>query len=306
MEPTDQSTVTETPLVEPAPTPAPTPTKKSRAAGLFLDFILIATTASLLAGSAWYLNKQMKSYHIPTALELAMEENAKLSQLQQTLEEGAFKADQQNRLNQHFTQLQQQLDKVDEAVSKKKGQIDTAKRKILALQHQIRQSDREARNIARNQLMPGMMLGVIKTKKGTVYNGAVIRGLEGKRITIRHDSGQARFDVSLLQTENLPILARYGLGLDNLVDMSDFSSTQELTPNDAEKNNEQKKEEQAQKNQSVSKKPETRTRSFASYDPKPGLPVVDSTRQKTSGGSADMSSPSNVNIWDAPDDPLPL
>ncbi len=274
---------------------APTISRKARWGNLLLDAALVAMTASLIGGSAWYLNQQLKAYHIPTALELAMEESNKLSEIQMNLEEKAFRADKNTRLKLRFKQLQDKLSQLDKEVAKKKEAVKTAQGQILAQQHKIRQADRDARSLARNQLIPGMMVGVIRTKNGQVYNGAIIRGIEGKKITVRHDSGQARFSLNLLETESLPAIVRYALGLDDLVDTSDFQYSEEAKPKA------KKKEQPVAKS-----KGRIVTQSFANYDPKPGVPVLDSSRQIPASNSGDVPASNNINAWDAPDAPLPL
>ncbi len=297
---TEPSPVVETPQekeVAPVLT-AKKPSKKARFGNFCLDLLLVAITASLIGGSAWYLNKQLKTYHIPTALELAMEENAKLAQIQQQLEEEAFRADRNKRLNLRFKQLQDKLTQLDQEVTKKKSALETAKGQILATQHKIRQADRDARNLSRNQLLPGMMVGVIRTKNGQVYNGAIIRGIDGKKIIVRHDSGQARFNLNLLETDTLPALVRYALGLDELVDTSDFEQSPAPKAQDKSKKTSEAKTAQS--------KGRIVTQSYANYDPKPGVPVLDSSRQTKASNTGDATAPSSAGAWDAPDAPLPL
>ncbi len=283
-----------------APTPAKA-SKKARFGNFCLDFLLVAMTASLIGGSAWYLNKQLKAYHIPTALELAMEENSKLAQMQQKMEEEAFRADRNARLNLRFKQMQDKLSQLDQEIAKKKSALESAKGQILAVQHQIRQADRDARNLSRNQLLPGMMVGVIRTKNGQVYNGAIIRGIEGKRITVRHDSGQARFNLNLLETDTLPALVRYALGLDDLVNTSDFETSSETSTK-------AKSSPEPETKTAKASTPKGRivTQSYANYDPKPGVPVVDTSKQTKSSNTAEAPTPSYTDTWDAPDAPLPL
>ncbi len=284
--------------MKPEVTPEVKPSKKARFGSFCLDFALVAMTASLIGGSAWYLNKQLKTYHIPTALELAMEENTKLAQKQQELEEEAFLADRNKRLKLLFKQMQDKLTQLDQEVAKKKGELKSAQGQILACQHQIRQADRDARNLAINQLLPGMMVGVIRTKNGQVYNGAIIRGIDGKKITVRHDSGQARFNLNLLETNSLPPIVRYALGVDKLVDTSDFISSPETKPTEKAAPKEAAKTAQ--------NRGRIVTQSYASYDPKPGVPVVDSARQSKTSNTGNATAPSSAGSWDAPDDPLPL
>lgn len=281
--------------------PVTKPSKKARFGNFCLDFLLVAMTASLIGGSAWYLNKQLKAYHIPTALELAMAENAKLAKIQHDMEEEAFRSDKSARLKLRFKNLQDQLTQLDQEIGKKKAALDAAKGKILASQHQIRQADRDARNLARNQLLPGMMVGVLRTKNGQVYNGAIIRGIDGKKIIVRHDSGQARFNISLLETDSLPALVRYALGLDELVDTSDFEQGQEPEEKPKSKRNKKDKSPNTAQNRG-----RIVTQSYANYDPKSGVPVLDSSRQTKTSNTADAPAASNIDAWDAPDAPLPL
>lgn len=308
METTQQSPEPEVKKVAPETSAPNRPKKKSTWGGTFLDLSLVLITAGLIGGSAYYLHQHLKDYHIPTALELAMEENAKLIKLQLSLEQEAFRADTETRLKQRFDELQTQLGQIDSAVKDKGSALDSARGKILALQHEIRQEDKNARSFARNQLIPGMMVGVIRTKRGHVYNGAIIRGIENKKITVRHDSGQARFDLNLLELDSLPTIVRYAIGVDNLIDTSDFQSTSSLNPKStvpAKAAQETPKAEKIEK--TVRAKPKVVSQSYASYDPKPGVPVLDS-KQRTSSSSSNNSTgmPNNTAVWDAPDAPLPL
>lgn len=283
-------------------------TKRGKFLSALTDLCLIAMTAGVIGGGAWYLNAQMKQYHIPSPLELAMAENQKLAEKQQALEEESFKADEQSRLRERYASLQKQLQEVNQATNDKLAKLESSEGNILALQHEIRQADRDARNVARNQLLPGMMIGVIRTKKGQVYNGATIRGIDGKLITIRHDSGQSRFNMNLLVTESLPTIVRYAFGLEELVDTSDFQSS-----DDASDSNKSSKKPVAKTRTPSTAKATTstsvKTRSFASYDPAMGVPVVDGTSPEPSTSSSSNTgyvAPAPTNGWSAPSDPLPL
>lgn len=307
-----------TPAPEPSPTPTPTPKPAPAPAqsGGFLrvltDLCLVAMTAAVIGGGAWYLKGEMERYHIPSPLELAMQENEKLSLKLQELEEAAFKADEQSRLRERYAQLQKQLQLVKQATQDKEAKINEANQKILALQHEIRSADRDARSLARNQLLPGMMVGIIRTKKGQVYNGAIIRAIDGKLITVRHDSGQARFNMNLLVTESLPPIVRYAFGLVELVDTSDFQSADGAS----EPQKSTKKKPASPKPASTTRvkpKSDVTTHSFASYDPAIGVPVVDGNTPTPSAGSGtgagsgyQAPAPVNTSGWAAPDDPLPL
>lgn len=292
----------------PVPVPAPAPAAKSgRLLNALTDLCLVAMTAAVIGGGAWYLNEQMKLYNIPSPLELAMQENEKLAQKQQSLEKESFLADEQSRLRERYAMLQKQLQEVNQATSDKLAKLEASQGNILALQHEIRQADRDARNMARNQLLPGMMVGVIRTKKGQVYNGAIIRGIDGKLITIRHDSGQARFNMNLLVTESLPTIVRYAFGLEELVDTSDFQSSDAPSSKKTSKPTTTSKPSPAAQTKTVTS---VQTHAFASYDPAPGVPVVDGTTPAPSTGNSSPApayqAPAPTNGWSAPSDPLPL
>lgn len=268
--------------------------KRSGKLDFLLDATLVLSTLAVIVGTAFYLNTQLKRYYIPSPMEIALKENTALGEKLQDLETLAFRADEQNRLNQRHEDLQSQLYKMKETRRAKLAEIEKVEGQVFALQHQLRQADKDARNLARHQLLPGMVLGTVQTRKGQVYTNSVVRTVESNRITLRHDEGQARFELDLLVTDSLPALARYALGIDELVDMSDF---QEMDPAAAKPAPSATTEKPAAPVSKVT----------TSYDPKPNKPILDtsSTPLKSSNATGIPSGPA-PDTWDAPDAPLPL
>ena len=195
--------------------------KRRNWSGAALDCTLVLALAAVLGGGAWYVNKSMQQFRVPTPMEIAMAEHTDLSKRRDALEERARKADEQLRLRKRDAALDSRLGKLNRQIADKQESINSLHSRVLALQHEIRQEDKTSRSVAKG-LLPGLPIGDAVTTSGKRYNNAVIHRLEGNLITLRTPEGQTRFPVTQLVKDKLPDIARYAFGLDDMVDMSDF------------------------------------------------------------------------------------
>lgn len=289
-----------TPEDKPAPAPeavappAQPEKKKGGFAAAFFDFILVMLLLGAIGGGAWYLHQQMELYRVPSPLELAQAEHLELCKQHEQLQDAAYKADEALHMRERITHLELQIDDVKRQLAEHKQGIEAERGRIHSLQREIRQEDKTSRGVAKNLLI-GLPVGNVSTTNGRVYPNAIIHRLEAGRITLRTPQGQVRFPVAQLVKDNLPDMARYAFGIDDMVDMSDF----EATPgNPAPKKRRQGK--------IISpRKPSTQV-TEPSYEPAPGAPVVDAPAQPATITVEPGLTPEDDGAWQAPEGALPI
>lgn len=275
----------------------PSTPKKDRA-GLVLDSLLVIMLAGALGGGAWYLNHELKQYRVPGPMEQAAKDHVELCRTRDALQEKAYHADEQLHLRKRLSNLAMRSSELQRRLAEKKQVMDTQHQKVLAVQHDIRQEDRSFRTVAKG-LLPGMAIGTATTTTGRTYHNAVIRRLEGGRITLRMPEGQTTFPVNQLVKDNLPDLARYAFGQADMVDMSDFEVTADQP------------KPKVRKGKLITTKAPAKEENAApkDYEPAAGAPVVDTDANKTStwtseGEDAPTSVPADS--WKAPEGELPF
>lgn len=294
----DESSATEIAAGTPAESepPAASPCKRDFA-GLALDTLLVLMLAGALGGGCWYLNNELEKYRVPSPMETAAQENIKLSQKREELQAAAYAADEQLHKRRRLSSLAQRSTELKNRIEEKKRVIETQHQKVLAVQHDIRQEDKSFRTVAKG-LLPGMPIGDAGTTTGKTYRNAVIRRLEGGRITLRMPEGQTTFPVNQLVKDTLPDFARYAFGLDDMVDMSDFEVTAEQP------------KPKARKGKLIPAKKPAETDGLKDYDPASGAPVVDTEANKTTTwtgeGEDAPGEPSPRDTWKAPEGELPF
>lgn len=287
----------EEPASEAADT-APSAAPKKDRSGLVLDCLLVLLLAGALGGGAWYLNRELAQYRVPSPMEMAAQENIELCKEREELQEKAYHADEQLHLRKRLSNLAMRSSELQRRIEEKKQIIETQHRKVLAVQHDIRQEDKSLRSVAKG-LLPGMSIGTATTTSGRTYHNAVIRRLEGGRITLRMPEGQTTFPVNQLVKDTLPDLARYAFGQADMVDMSDF----EVTPDQPKP--------KARKGKLITTKAAEQTADTApkDYEPAAGAPVVDTDANKTStwtGEGDDSPEDTAAGSWQPPSGDLPF
>lgn len=304
--PTETEEDTETEATEETPaekaeetaTELPSKPKKDRA-GLVLDCLLVLLLAGALGGGAWYLNRELEQYRVPSPMEMAAQENVELCKERESLQEAAYHADEQLHLRKRLSNLAMRSSELQRRLAEKKQVIETQHQKVLAVQHDIRQEDKSFRSVAKG-LLPGMSVGTATTTTGKTYHNAVIRRLEGGRITLRMPEGQTTFPVNQLVKDNLPDLARYAFGQADMVDMSDFEVTADQPKPKVRKGKLISAPTPAQNGADNAPK---------DYEPAAGTPVVDTDANKTStwtGESEDTPAENAGGSWQPPAGDLPF
>ena len=280
------------PAVEPAAEPAPQPAgkQKSRWGSILFDSVLVLALVGIIGGGAWYLHQQLNTYRVPTPLELAQAEHLELCQQQAQLQDTAYKADEQLHLRERLTRLDLQLAEVRRSIDEHKRALANERDRVLAVQREIRQEDKSSRGVARSMLI-GLPIGHASRSNGKVYPNAVIHRLANGRISLRTATGPVTFPLGQLVKENLPDMARYALGLDDMVDMSDFT---------AEKGHTAPKPRKGKLIQP--RRPSTRVEPPASYEPEPAAPVVNTDAPPT----PILVEPGTDSTWQAPEGALPI
>lgn len=268
--------------------------KKGGWGAVLVDGLLVVLLLGALGGGAWYVHQQMEQYRVPSPLELAKAEHLELCKQHEQLQDAAYKADEQLHMRERITHLDIQIDDVKRQMAEHRQGIEAERGRIFSLQREIRQEDKTSRGVARNLLI-GLPIGNVSTTNGRAYANASIHRMEAGRITLRTPQGQVRFPLSQLVKDNLPDMARYALGIDDMVDMSDFEAAPgEPTP---------KKHRQGKI--ITPRKPSTQV-AEPNYEPAPGAPVVDAPAQP-SVITVEPGLPSEEDdAWQAPEGALPI
>lgn len=268
--------------------------KKGRAAGILFDTLLVLILLGALGAGAWYTKQQLDVYHVPTPLELAQAEHLELCKQHQQLQDAAYKADEQLHMRERITNLDLQLSECSRKIQEIKQNINIENERVLAIQREIIQEDKTSRSVAKSLLI-GLPIGNASTTNGRVYPDAIIHRIESGRITLRTPNGQVRFPLSQLVKENLPDMARYAFGLDDMVDTSDF----ELPSG--------KKAGKRRQGKLISpRKPSTQVQE-PSYEPESKGPVVNT--QAPQQGAINVQPeliPDEQGTWEAPQGELPI
>lgn len=269
--------------------PAAKTGQKTSKGGVLLDTLLVLALLGSIGAGAWYVTEELNKYRVPTPMELAQAEHLELCKQHEELQEAAYQADEQLHMRERLSSLELQIADTKRQIAERKRSLEDEHTRMLALQREIRQEDKTSRAVARNLLI-GLPIGNASTTTGKAYPDAVIHRLEGNTITLRTPYGQSRFPLSRLVKDNLPDIARYALGIDDLVDMSDFEAAPRrhrkgklITP----------------------RKPSTQI-TEPSYEPESGAPVVDT--QKPAGITVEAGglTPEDDGSWQAPTAPLPI
>lgn len=271
-------------------------------AAILLDAFLIILLIGVIGCGGYYLKKELDRYRVPSAMEIALEENHQLSLKRESLQADYYHADEQIHMRKTLARLNSQLDGIKHDISLLEGSIEDQKNNILALQHEIRQADTDSRSVARS-LLPGMAIGTATTTTGkSIRNAFIYRLVNNKTIDIRSNEGQVRVPIKDLVKDSLPPMARYAFGLDDLVDMSDFGLQAPAALAAPAKL-------VAPKADPAPTKPAAG--GMADYEPAAGAPVVDTDANKTSttGTPEDPVTPANTSFpdsWQAPTGDIPL
>lgn len=300
---------------EPAPTPAPDAKeakevkpqpapaedkaegRKKKSGGwgaAFFDTLLVMALMGALGGGAWYVHQQLQAYHIPSPQEIAQNEYLELCKQHEQLREAAYKADEQLHMTGRLNFLERQLAEIKGRIEAEQRGIANEKSRIQALQREIRQEDKTARSIARGMLI-GLPIGNVSTTNGRAYANATIHRMEGGRITLRTQNGQVCFPTSLLVKDNLPDMARYAFGLDDMVDMTDFVA--------ADGSPEPRKR---RKGRLITPRKDSQQAGEPKYEPESGAPTVDTGKRNHHNAEVEGLLPGADASWQAPQEALPI
>ncbi len=290
---------TKAPEKEDKPEPKEPTAKEKKQYGAFsvlFDTLLVVILLAILGAGGWYIKRQMDIYRVPSAMEIALQENQRLQRERAELIEAYNLADEQIAMQTSLNHLRNELGKILSECSAIEQSIANNKNSILAMQHQIRTADREYHSIALS-LLPGMSIGDAATTRGSSsLRDAYIYRVQGQMITLRSPEGQITIPIRNLVKTNLPRLARYAFGEEELVDMSDFDSNGSTPAGTIQ---------QAPPTQS-SPTPQPAAPTSQSYEPTSGAPVVDTTSGSTISAPEESSSGRSVEAWVPTEGELPF
>lgn len=279
-EPTAEKAETVPPTPEIDKTKNPPGEAKRGKWAVFFDALLVTLLLAILGFGGYYIKVKMDEYRVPSPMDIALQENARLQRERDAMVDAYYKADEQLLMLKSLEHLDNELSKVQDECVGIEQSIAENKDKILALQHEIRTTDSEYRSVALS-LLPGMAIGDAVTNRGRALKDAYIYRLEGNLITLRSHEGQIRIPTRQLIKKDMPRLARYAFGEEYLVDMSDFDA-----------NGEASQKKSAPKKQEAPKEEMPRVTVRTDYEPVSGAPVVDTsagatiTAPQTGGGNS--------------------
>ena len=248
-----------------APAPAKPAVEKLRWQDVLLDTLLVTLVVAVLGGGGYFIKVQRDKYRVPGAVEQMNARCLELCQQREKLQDEANHADEQLHMRRKLVALEEKLRQFSEETAERTAAITEQQNRVLALQHEIRRADKEARSVARG-LMPGLYVGDVTTTRGKLYSEATISRVEGKSVSLRTPYGAASLPISELVKDNLPDIALYALGLIDLVDMRDFSANGSATFTPP-----------ANKLRTPPRRPAATAP--ADYEPTPTGPVVDTASQ---------------------------
>lgn len=285
---------TKAPEKEDKSAPKETTSKEKKNPGAFsilFDTLLVIILLAILGVGGWYIKQQMDIYRVPTAMEIALQENQRLQRERAELIEAYNLADEQIAMQTSLSHLRNEQGKILSECAAIEQSIANNKNNILAMQHQIRTADREYHSIALS-LLPGMSIGDATTTRGSSsLRDAYIYRVQGQMITLRSPEGQITIPIRNLVKTNLPRLARYAFGEEELVDMSDFDNNGN-TP--------------ASTTQPAPAAPQPAAPRSQSYEPASGAPVVDTTSGSTISAPEETTSGRSVEAWVPTEGELPF
>lgn len=264
---------------------------KAKWLGLLLDTSLVCLVVGVLAGGGYYVKTQWDQYRVPTALEMVNQQCLELCAQREQLQDAYNHADEQLLMRRRVADFDNRLRQFSEQAAQLSASIAEQKKMVLALQHEIRRADREARGATRGML-PGLQVGDVSTTRGKVYNNATISRIEGNRISLRTPYGAATVPVRELVKDNLPDMVLYALGIIDLVDMSDFTTTGEAPNSPQPKNNKLRTEVKPLRS--------------ADYEPRSAGAVLDTNANRSSTPTLPTSPRPAGDVWQAPEGDLPL
>ena len=281
-------------------TPAPVQEKEKSPRGekrskwaIFFDVILVALLLAVLGFGGYYIKIKMDEYRVPSAMDIALQENARLQRERDSMVDAYYKADEHILMLKSLEHLDRELSKVQDECAGIEQSIAENKDKILALQHEIRTTDSEYRSVALS-LLPGMAIGDAVTNRGKALKDADIYRLEGNLITLRSHEGQIRIPTRQLIKKDMPRLARYAFGEEDLVDMSDFDAN-----GDAPQKNSSTQKKAAPKEET----PRVTVRT--DYEPTSGAPIVDTSAGATIAAPQPAGA-NSLNVWVPTEGELPF
>ena len=274
-----------------APAPAPAPEKKKTSGwGIFFDTVLVLLLLGVIGTGAWFITQELEKYRVPPPMELAQAEHLELCKQHEQLQDAAYRADEQIHMRQRIDSLDQQIADTRRQIAERRKAIADEHSRLIALQREIRQEDKTSRAVAKNLLI-GLPIGNAATTNGKAYPNAVIHRLEPGYITLRTPYGQSRIALSRLVKDNLPDIARYAFGIDDMVDMSDFESAPR---------------KHRQGKLITPRKPSTKVQE-PSYEPESGAPVVNTQAPQSATITVEPGPAQEDDAnWEAPTAPLPL
>ena len=256
--------------------------KKGGFFAILFDTLLVLILLAVLGCGGYYIKQQMDLYRVPTPMEMALQENARLQKQHDELTEAYYRADEQIAMNKSLAHLNGELGRLQNECNKLQTSIDTQQNNVLAMQHEIRTADKESRAIA-SSLLPGMSIGNATTTRGKSLNDAYIYRLEGKLIVLRSPEGQIRVPIRELIKKDMPKMARYAFGEEDLIDMSDFDTAVDTTVT-----------EQPRQKTKPARKMET------DYEARGGSPTVDTSAGTTITAPAVQPDTSSDNSGELP------
>lgn len=293
----------------PAPQPPAAPPKSSSFAAVVIDTLLVLVLLGAMGGGGWFVYQEMQQYRIPSPIEQELAENKRLKARHDELQPLSYLAETRLQQRQAIEQRDKEIQELRSRLAEGEQHLKDLHNKTLGVQHEIRQADKSAREVARG-LMPGLSIGDVTTQAGKRFPNAVIYRVEGSgksaRLVLRStgELSQATFPVRSLVQDTLPDIVLYAFGFKDLVSTDDFIKAE------GEAEQQQPAADQKKKKRTQTARPARRSRIIVDgkeYVPDSGSPVVDTAANRNDGASPLPAVPAATDDgWDAPTGEIPL
>lgn len=288
--------------------PAAAP-KSSSFAAVVIDTLLVLVLLGAMGGGGWFVYQEMQQYRIPSPIEQELAENKRLKARHDELQPLSYLAETRLQQRQAIEQRDKEIQELRSRLAEGEQHLKDLHNKTLGVQHEIRQADKSAREVARG-LMPGLSIGDVTTQSGKRFPNAVIYRVEGSgksaKLVLRStgELSQATFPVRSLVQDTLPDIVLYAFGFKDLVSTDDFIKAE------GEAEQQQPAADQKKKKRTQAARPARRGRIIVDgkeYVPDSGSPVVDTAANRNDGTAPLPAAPAAIDDgWDAPTGDIPL
>lgn len=293
---------------EPAKEKAVPVRKRGMMASLF-DVVLVLLVVAVVGVAGYVVYEMRKAYPVETAVDKLRAENAKLSELRETLKEAFLKSQENAKALLEYTDTVDRLLVHPRSLGNIAQRIKDLDVAISLERNALRSLDAEYRQLAQTR-MSGLLIDSLTTVDGRrSYQGVIVKKFDGKDLSIAHTEGLARIPLANLPMERLPLIVRYALGGEDPLNIAELDK--EAAGNSSSTKDGDASGSNVRKHADEPAVPTVRREVMAqltpsAYDPPAAKPTVGVNAPVAMPAAVPSATRSTGSGWVAPDDPLPL